>query len=457
MKTPIPFYLDEILDQVRPNAGGAVADYIPELANADITKLGIAMCTTSGHVYGAGDADVEFTMQSISKPFIYALALQQHGLDKVSEVVGVEPSGEAFNEMSLGDDGRPVNPMINAGAIATSQLIDGEDASVEKRVATMKDFLSRLAGRELTIDAKVNESELDGADRNLSLAYMLRNYDIIKDDAQDAVLAYTNQCSTLVTAKDLAVMGATLANGGRQPVTGEKILDADVCRLTMAVMSSAGMYNGAGRWMAQVGIPAKSGVAGGLLGTLPGLLGIATFSPRLNAEGNSVRGVEAFRLLSKDMGLHLMSTVERYGVNAIRSVRREGDTAVVRLQGYLNFNAAESILHEVFSQYELDEKKFMLDFSFVSGSNRMARRMLKEGLRRLRDEGFEIAAIDPDGILSDLEMSDGTKVPVRESAPEGTESGADAGDAGDSEHRDAEQTDAEETDAEDHKIKGDEI
>lgn len=449
MNTPIPFYLEEILDQVRGNNGGQVADYIPELANADISQLGVAMCTTSGHVYSAGDADVEFTIQSISKPFVYAMALQELGPEAVSEVVGVEPSGEAFNEMSLGEDGRPVNPMINAGALVTNQLINGVDSSPEERVEAIRKFFSRLAGRELTIDAKVNKSELDGSDRNMSLAYMVRNYGMIQDEAADAVLTYTNQCSALVTAKDLAVMGATLANGGRQPVTGEKILDADVCRLTMAVMSSAGMYNGAGRWMAQVGIPAKSGVAGGLLGTLPGLLGIATFSPRLNAEGNSVRGVEAFKLMSKDMGLHLMSTVERYGVNAVRAVKREGNEAIIRLQGYINFNAAESILHEVFSQYELDEKTVVLDFSFVSGANSMGRRMLKEGLRRLREDGHHIAAIDPDELLTDLTMSDGTEVPVRETED---------AEEGDPQHADAEQTSKDnQPEDEDHEIKGEKV
>ncbi|QCB29067.1 glutaminase [Corynebacterium endometrii] len=451
MQTPIPFYLEEILDAVRDNKDGDVADYIPELAHADPDKLGIAMCTTSGHVYAVGDADYEFTIQSISKPFVYALALQELGPDKVAETVGVEPSGEAFNEMSLGDDGRPVNPMINAGAIAVNQLINGAESSPEERVETIRKFLSRLAGRELTIDAEVNDSELQGADRNMSLAYMLRTYGIIEDAADDAVLTYTNQCSTLVTVKDLAVMSATLANGGRQPVTGEKILDADVCRLTMAVMSSAGMYNQAGRWMAQVGIPAKSGVAGGLIGTLPGLLGISTLSPRLNEEGNSVRGVEAFKLMSKDMGLHLMSTVERYGVNAVRSVRREGDDAVVRLQGYINFNAAESILHEVFAQYELEEKNILLDFSFVSGSSKIARRMLKEGLRRLREDGHHIAAIDPDGILSDRTLSDGTEVPLRDSS----DVPAVASLVGDEKHKDAEQTSRDnQPDGEDYEING---
>ena len=410
MKTPIPFYLREILDHVRDDERGKVADYIPELAVANPDYLGAAMCTTTGHVYWAGDADIEFTMQSISKPFVYALALQELGLEAVRSIVGMEPSGEAFNELSLNrDDHRPVNPMINAGAIAVTQLINGVDSGVDERVERIRSYMSRLAGHELHIDESVSGSELENAERNLALAHMLRNYNII--EAHDAVLTYTRQCSIRVTVKDLAVMSATLANGGRQPITDDKILDADVCRLTLALMSSAGMYDGAGRWMAEVGIPAKSGVAGGLLGTLPGQLGVATFSPRLNEEGNSVRGVEAFKLLSKDMGLHLMSTEERYGVQPIRRIVDEDTATVIYLQGVLNFNAAETVLHEL-ERYDLSTAKVVLELSNVTATNRMGRRMLKEGLRRIRESGFDIELVDPDQELEDLKMSDGTEVPV---------------------------------------------
>ena len=412
MKTPIPFYLREILDHVRDDERGKVADYIPELAVANPDYLGAAMCTTTGHVYWAGDADIEFTMQSISKPFVYALALQELGLEAVRSIVGMEPSGEAFNELSLNrDDHRPVNPMINAGAIAVTQLINGVDSGVDERVERIRSYMSRLAGHELHIDESVSGSELENAERNLALAHMLRNYNIIEDEAHDAVLTYTRQCSIRVTVKDLAVMSATLANGGRQPITDDKILDADVCRLTLALMSSAGMYDGAGRWMAEVGIPAKSGVAGGLLGTLPGQLGVATFSPRLNEEGNSVRGVEAFKLLSKDMGLHLMSTEERYGVQPIRRIVDEDTATVIYLQGVLNFNAAETVLHEL-DRYDLSTAKVVLELSNVTATNRMGRRMLKEGLRRIRESGFDIELVDPDQELEDLKMSDGTEVPV---------------------------------------------
>ncbi|AKE40848.1 L-glutaminase [Corynebacterium kutscheri] len=413
MKTPIPFYLNEILDQVRHRDGGAVADYIPELAQVNPDQLGAALCTTTGHIYSAGDDTALFTMQSISKPFVYALALHEFGPDSLNDVVGLEPSGEAFNELSLNTDHKPVNPLINAGAIAVTQLINGVDSLVDDRTECIRAFMSRLAGRELTIDEKACASELEHADRNLSLAYMLRNYGIIKDSAEDAILTYTKQCSIQVTVRDLAVMAATLGNGGVQPITGEKIFSSDVARQTLAVMSSAGMYDGAGRWMSEVGIPAKSGVGGGLIGTLPGQLGFATFSPRLNAEGNSVRGVEVFKLLSQEMGLHLMSTEERYGIRPIRSVERIDEAIIVHLQGMINFNAAETILYEI-EYYDISAQQIVLDFSMVSSSNRIGRRMLKEGLRRLRVSGLDIAVVDPDEHLRTFVLSDGTEVPVHD-------------------------------------------
>lgn len=215
MKTPIADYLDDLLDDVRDRDAGAVADYIPDLADAPTDRLAAAVCTINGVLYTAGDDDVEFSMQSISKAFTYALALEQHGLDKLLEIVGMEPSGEAFNELSLDDaTKRPMNPMINAGAIAVNQVIDGEEATVENRTETLRRFYSRLAGRELRIDEGLVESELGTSDRNMAIAYMLRSYGIVRDSARDAVESYVRQCAVMVTVSDLAVMGATLANGG---------------------------------------------------------------------------------------------------------------------------------------------------------------------------------------------------------------------------------------------------
>ncbi|MGD7001958.1 glutaminase [Corynebacterium halotolerans] len=408
MQSPIPGYLETILDSVRADTSGHVADYIPELADSDPKPLGLAMCTFGGNLYSVGDDGTEFTIQSVSKPFVYALALQRRGWNKVQQTVGTEPSGEAFNELSLDrNTKRPMNPMINAGAIAVNQLINGEDSSVEDRVEEIREFFSALAGRELSINRALCESELETADRNLSIAHMLRNYDVIQDAAHDAVRSYTLQCAIEVDVRDLAIMSATLANGGVQPITGQKILNPDVCRMALAVMASAGMYDAAGRWMTTVGIPAKSGVGGGLIGTLPGQLGIATFSPRLDIQGNSVRGVKIFQKLSKDMGLHLMAA-EPQGEYALRNIHTEGQDSVIRLQGKVNFPAAESILDEMVD-HDFTGQRLVLDISRVSSFNRMGRRLIKEGLRSLREEGFEVAIYDPEDILKDLQYSDGTE------------------------------------------------
>ncbi|AGP30641.1 glutaminase [Corynebacterium terpenotabidum] len=409
MEIPLKSYLTEILDRVRDRDSGAVADYIPELAAADPTPLAVALCTSAGRVYSAGDDEREFSIQSISKSFTYAIALQEVGVEKVLGTVGMEPSGEAFNELSLeGGTHRPVNPMINAGAIAVNQLINGEDSSVDARVTVLLDYFSRLAGRELHIDERITGSELATADRNLSLAHMLRSYGVIAGSAADAVTGYVRQCSVLVTVRDLAVMGATLALGGRQPVTGEQVLDPRVCRQVQAVMASAGMYDGAGRWMASVGIPAKSGVAGGLMGTLPGQLGLATFSPRLDSSGNSVRGAEIFRILSEDMGLHLMSALPSTG-SAVRSIRTRGPVTVIRLQGGLGFTGAEDFLAAA-AAHELTTVRVVVDMRRVSDIDAFGREMVLEGLRRIRTDGHRIAVIDPDHLLGDRRLGDGTTV-----------------------------------------------
>lgn len=408
MRSPIPDFLQSILDEVRDLDGGEPNQSIPQLANVDTSKLGLAICTTSGHLYSVGDDEVEFSIQSIAKAFAYALALDELGHEEVDKVVGVEPSGEAFNEMSLEEESkRPDNPMINAGAIAVNQLINGPDSSVEDRLARIEKLFSDLVGREMTIDEEITNAEFATAERNLSIAHMLRSYDVIRDDAHDAVYSYIAQCSFMVTARDVAVMAATLANGGVQPVTGVRVFGEDASRRTLAVMSSAGMYDAAGRWMANVGIPAKSGVGGGLIGTMPGQLGIATYSPRLDEQGNSTRGVKTFERLSKEMGLHLMSS-NYFQVPGIRSIEREGDATVIALQGMINFPAAENVLYEL-NEHHMTSDKLVVDLSRVTGFNAMGRRVVKEGLLRMREEGLSCAIYDPDTVMVDLQYSDGTQ------------------------------------------------
>ena len=409
MPTPVPEYLDHLLEQVRDDDSGELADYIDELAAADPDKLGVALCTTSGNLYSVGDDDYEFTIQSISKPFVYALALEELGAAEVHKYVGVEPSGEAFNAISL-EEGthRPANPMINAGAIAVNQLINGAESSVKARVEKIRAFFSKLAGRELSIDESLVESEISTAHRNLAIAHLLREFGMVQDQAHDAIESYTQQCAVLVTVRDLATMAATLANGGVQPITGERVCSAAAARITQAVMTSAGMYDGSGQWMVNVGIPAKSGVAGGLIGTMPGQLGLASLSPRLNEQGNSVRGVKIFREMSASLGLNLMGA-DYYTAPGIRSVERREDCTVVVLQGMINFTAAEKILHDLSSE-RIAGGTLVLDVSNVTSFNKAGRLLIKEGLRQLRDEGYEVSIYDPDSAMPDYEFSDGTKV-----------------------------------------------
>ncbi|MFD5897164.1 glutaminase [Streptomyces sp. NPDC060366] len=405
MKTPVPDYLDEVLDSLRDDTSGANADYIPELAEADPERFGMALTTTLGRTYAAGDADTEFSIQSISKPFAYAAAIIDRGLDRVLDAVGVEPSGEAFNELSLeGGTHRPKNPMINAGAITAHSLLVGAEAGQDDRVDRTVTFFSRLAGRDLRVDERVCASELGSAHRNLALAYMLRTYGILDGDVPAVVEGYTRQCSILVSVRDLSVMAATLATGGIQPVTGERVMDPAIARHVMAVMATAGMYDAAGDWLTRVGIPAKSGVAGGIVGVLPDMVGIGTFSPRLDSYGNSKRGRLVFERLSRDMGMHLFSS-DRGRLDAVDVSETRG-TVTFALQGNVQLTAASELLDLMADSDGAAD--VVLDVTRVHSFSDLGRRMSLEGLRRLRLDGRKVAVRDPSGVLPDPDLGDGS-------------------------------------------------
>jgi glutaminase len=288
---------------------GHVADYIPELADANPQHFGIAGVGVKGRIIEVGDTDVAFTIQSISKPFIYGLALEDHGRDGVLERVGVEPSGEAFNAIELDEvSNRPFNPMINSGAIATTSLVKGEN-QVERlhRVITT---LSTYAGRDLQVDSATFFSERATGDRNRAIAHLMRSSEMLPvADLDELLELYFQQCSVLVTCRDLAVMAATLANGGVNPVTGERALQQRYAKDVLSIMLSCGMYDYSGEWAYRVGVPAKSGVSGGITAVLPGQAGIAVFSPPLDAKGNSLRGIQVFEELSSRFSLHFMEVL----------------------------------------------------------------------------------------------------------------------------------------------------
>ena len=406
MHSPIPSYLDEVLQSVAADRTGVLANYIPELAEVDPERLGASIAMVDGELYASGDTDSLFTIQSISKPFVYALALADRGFEKVLDKVGVEPSGEPFNEISLEDSsGRPLNPMINAGAITTHSLVGTETMNRAERMERVISGLSAFAGRSLDVDEAVYSSEIEHAHRNLAIAHMLRSHDILTENPTGVVEGYTRQCSLLVTVQDLAMMAATLANYGIQPVTGEQVVPKTVVRQVLSVMFTCGMYNAAGDWATQVGIPAKSGVGGGIIGAVPGQLGLATFSPRLDVHGNSVRGVSLFERFSSDMGMHVMNipTVAR---SAIRANYRIGSgekiTQVIQLQGRIRFAGAERVIREIVDTHYTGTR-IALDVTRVYSVDEVAQHMLLEIMRRMRHEGYTVYLIDQDDTITNLE------------------------------------------------------
>ena len=283
---------------------GDVATYIPELAKANPDEFGVSLVTTDGRVFEAGDCDRQFTIQSISKPLTFGIALEELGQQAVSQHVGVEPSGDAFNSIELQPgSNRPHNPMVNSGAIAITAMLHARHgrATVDHLLAR----LSTLAGRPLSIDADVYESERRTGHRNRAIAHLLMNFDVLRSDADAALDVYFQQCAIQVTCRDLATMAATLSNMGRNPVTGESAYDVRSVKDILSIMFTCGMYDYSGHWAYRVGVPAKSGVGGGIIAVVNRQLGIGTYSPRLDPFGNSRRGVEVCAELAARLGLHV--------------------------------------------------------------------------------------------------------------------------------------------------------
>lgn len=302
--SPIETFLQTLHARYRDCREGAVADYIPELAKASPDWFGICIATRDGHLYEVGDTRQLFTIQSISKALSYGLALEDRGAEHVLARISVEPSGEAFNAISLKPgSGAPFNPMINAGAIATCGQILARDG--KSRIERVLAYLSACAGRPLDIDPVVYRSESETGHRNRAIGWMLRNFDIIGEEPTDILETYFQQCSIRVHCRDLALMGATLANQGINPRTREQAIAPEYVENILSVMATCGMYDYSGEWLYKVGLPAKSGVGGGILAVLPGQLGIGIFSPPLDAQGNSARGIHVCSDLSRELALHL--------------------------------------------------------------------------------------------------------------------------------------------------------
>ena len=416
MTQPARGPIDELLEDVRRSVAsmddGEVATYIPELARADPSTFGLGLATLDGQVYVAGDL-VPFTIQSVSKPFVYALALADRGHDAVLTKVGTEPTGDPFNSISIDEGtGRASNPMVNAGAIVTTSLVRGGSRAdqLERVVAG----LSAFAGRDLDVDDEVFESERATGDRNRAIAWFMRSAGLLDDDVDEQVDLYFRQCSVVVTARDLAVMAATLAGGGVNPVTGQQVVPRGVVASVLTVMTTCGMYDYAGEWLYRVGLPAKSGVSGGVAAALPGQLGLGLHSPLLDSRGNSVRGVAGAERISRTLGLHLLLPSERTRSGIRRSYRddvvrsRRGRTraqtavldsegsavAVVELTGDQGFASAELLVRLV-REDPTPTSWWILDLRRVTRIDTAAQALLDRLVGQLVSADVAVAVVEP--------------------------------------------------------------
>jgi glutaminase len=415
--SPVQDYLEQLHGQLSRLDDGKVATYIPELAKADPNWFGICLVTLGGAIYEVGDSGQTFTIQSISKPFVYGLALEDHGRADVLAKVGLEPTGDAFNSISLDSGtGRPRNPMINAGAIATTGLVSGKNP--QARLKRLLEMLGAYAGRELDLDQSVYRSESETGHRNRAIGHMLRNFDMVTGDPMPVVELYFQQCSVSVTCRDLAIMGATLANRGVNPLTGKQAIRGEYVESVLSVMGSCGMYDFAGEWIYKIGMPAKSGVAGGVIAVLPGQLGIGVFSPLLDARGNSVRGIGVCNELSRTLDLHLFNApstsrsvirLKFTGANLNSSrvrTRLESQalqdvgTAIkgYQLQGHLTFVTAELVIRDLLADLETTTY-VVVDLKRLLSLNESAGRLLYQLLVKLADLGKALVFTHADRFL----------------------------------------------------------
>jgi glutaminase len=295
----------EAHNRFKSNAEGENSTVYPALHRVPNDLFGVCVVGTSGNVYAVGDAEYEFTIMSVSKPFVFALVCQELGAEDARQRIGVNATGLAFNSLAgieRNPDGR-TNPMVNSGAIATTSLVPG--AIFEAKWKFIHEGLSRFAGRTLSINDEVYVSASETNYRNQSIARLLQSYGRIYIDPAQAVDLYTRQCSLNVSAKDLAVMGATLADGGVNPITRERVIDATVCHYALAIMTTAGLYETSGDWLFDIGLPGKSGIGGGIVTVSPGKGGLGTFAPPLDSAGNSVKGQLVAKFLSQELGMDL--------------------------------------------------------------------------------------------------------------------------------------------------------
>jgi glutaminase len=419
MESPIESYLRTIHREISDLRDGKPYSTIPAMANVDPDNFGICLTTVDGYMYEIGDTREEFTIQSISKPFTYGLALSDLGMEAVDAKVDVEPSGDSFNEISLAPgSGRPSNAMINAGALTATSLVQSRGGNT--RFRRIVNTYSQFAGRQLGVNEEIFRSEVEHGHRNRALAYLLRSFDIIEDDPTPVIEDYFRQCSVMVNCIDLSVMAATLANSGRNPLTGVQAMDLLAVERVLSVMTTCGMYDDAGSWISTVGMPAKSGVGGGTIAVLPGQVGLAVYSPPLDEHGSSVRGMATSQRLSRDMELHFVRAA-RAGRSAIRAtyditaapsgirrtdeamevLRDQGHRAmVIELNGDLLFAGTESMVRAL-SSLDDDVDFVILDLRRVDEVADVSLRLLGQCRENLAKVDRELVLIDGEGTLAE--------------------------------------------------------
>ena len=415
--SPLQQILERLHEQLSGDRRGKLASYIPELAQVDPEPFGIALVTIDGMVYEAGDCERTFTIQSISKPLTYGYALQACGVPAVLRKIGVEPTGDAFNSISLEPDtGRPRNPMINAGAIATCGLIPGADPL--QRFERVLAHIGGFCGRNLELNEAVYRSEKATGHRNRAIAHLLRNFNILEGDPEDPLDLYFRLCSISVNCRDLAMIAATLAHNGLHPLDSVQVLDSQNVRRVLSVMASCGMYDASGAWLYDVGMPAKSGVGGGIMAVLPGQFGLAVFSPRLDEHGNSVRGLGVIKAFSEEFQLHLFhgerglpgairasysdavlgSRTERNAAET-RLLETYGDSVrVFELKGRLSFGSIELLIREIGRLPCTDLSVAVLDLQRVTAIDDAATVLLAEACVGWRGEQRQMILTGADSV-----------------------------------------------------------
>lgn len=415
MISPLHRYLSEMLENLRPMSSGTVNPVTEVATSPDVDKVGLTITTVNGHQYSAGDTDHKFAIQSIAKIFAYGLALDDLGPTEVGKKVDVEPSGDPFNEISLQENsGRPDNPMINAGAIATVGLIKGKGGTDRiTRISRHMELAAEGSPNELEINRTVYHAENMAGHRNRALAWLLRSFEIIDSDPEPVVQDYFLECSMDITTENLSMMAATLANKGVNPVTGKEIFSEETTRQVLAVMMTCGMYDAAGNWMIDIGLPAKSGVDGGIMVVVPGQLGIGVYSAPLDSHGNSVRGAAAIRRVTRDLGLHYADAAPLGGstlrahysladasLGVVRSTELSRITSqfgdhcqILEVSGDLGFAETETMARTI---VEMDNEVSMvvIDFQGVDDFGRAAVLMLASLTSSWRENGKDIIFID---------------------------------------------------------------